>query len=132
MALSLMFVFAIVFIAGRNFLPTLYVTDHEVIPVAASLLIIAGLFQLSDGTQVVCNSALRGLQDVRIPSILIFISYWVIGLPFGYWLTFQQKLGAQGIWLGLLTGLSLTATGMYLRLRTLVKAQFKYGALPKN
>lgn len=132
MALILMSIFAIVFITARHFLPTLYVNDREVIAIAAPLLIIAGLFQLSDGAQVVCNSALRGLQDVRIPSLLIFVSYWIIGLPLGYWLTFKQGFGAQGIWMGLLIGLTLTAAGMYLRLRSLVKAQVRYGALPEK
>src|SRR5262245_19702644 len=81
MGLVLMFSFAVVFILGRDFLPSLYVNDASVVSIASSLLIIAGLFQLSDGAQVICNGALRGLQDVHIPSIFVFISYWVIGLP---------------------------------------------------
>ena len=85
------------------------------------LLIIAGLFQLSDGTQVVCASALRGLQDVKIPSLLIFICYWVISLPLGYILAFKMDLGAIGIWMGLLIGLTLTATAMFMRFRLLVR-----------
>ncbi|HYF70179.1 MAG TPA: MATE family efflux transporter [Ohtaekwangia sp.] len=118
MALALMSLWAILFIAGNSWLPTLYVEDNKVIAIASSLLIIAGLFQLSDGVQVVCNSALRGLQDVKIPSLLIFISYWIIGLPLGYWLAFILDLGAIGIWTGLLIGLTLTATATFLRLRS--------------
>lgn len=117
MALVLMSVWAIVFIIGRKWLPGLYVGDPEVISIASSLLIIAGIFQLSDGTQVVCASALRGLQDVKIPSTFIFISYWIIGLPLGYWLAFPGGFGSTGIWLGLLIGLTLTAMAMFLRLR---------------
>ena len=121
MALTFMTACALVFILGRHWLPGLYVTDPAVIEIASSLLIIAGLFQLSDGTQVVCIAALRGLQDVRVPSALIFISYWIIGLPLGYGLGFMLGNGAQGIWLGLLIGLTLTALAMLLRFRVLVK-----------
>jgi len=82
-------------------------------------LIIAGLFQLSDGTQVVCVAALRGLQDVKVPSLFIFVSYWIIGLPLGYWLSFKSGYGPQGVWLGLLIGLTLTALAMFIRFRSL-------------
>jgi multidrug resistance protein, MATE family len=123
MGLSLMFCFALIFIAGRNFLPALYVNDPQVISIASTLLIIAGLFQLSDGAQVICNGALRGLQDVHIPSVFIFISYWVIGLPLGYWLAFSLGYGATGIWSGLLIGLTLTALAMFWRLKRLLHKQ---------
>jgi multidrug resistance protein, MATE family len=123
MGLLLMTFFAVLFIAFRHQLPTLYVSETNVTSLASVLLIIAGLFQLSDGTQVICNGALRGLQDVRIPSVFIFISYWVIGLPLGYWLGFQMEMGGTGIWTGLLIGLTLTAVAMYLRLRILLQKQ---------
>lgn len=121
MALAFMTACALLFILGRHWLPALYVDDREVIEIASSLLIIAGLFQLSDGTQVVCIAALRGLQDVKFPSALIFVAYWIIGLPLGYWLGFMTDNGAQGIWLGLLIGLTLTAMAMLWRFRSLVR-----------
>ncbi len=121
MALVFMTACALLFIFGRHWLPTLYVDDLEVIEIASSLLIIAGLFQLSDGTQVVCIAALRGLHDVKLPSALIFIAYWIIGLPLGYWLGFMMDNGAQGIWLGLLIGLTLTAMAMLWRFRLMVR-----------
>jgi MATE family multidrug resistance protein len=120
MALTFMTLCALVFVFGRHWLPGLYVNDTEVVTIASSLLIIAGLFQLSDGMQVVCISALRGLQDVKIPSLLIFASYWIIGLPLGYWLAFRMGYGAIGIWLGLFLGLTLTATAMFMRFRILI------------
>ncbi len=120
MALVMMTACALVFVFGRHMLPGLYVEDSEVLTMASSLLIVAGLFQLSDGTQVVCIAALRGLQDVKIPSVLIFISYWIIGLPLGYWLAFTLGYGAIGIWLGLSIGLTLTAIAMFLRFRSMV------------
>lgn len=119
MALSLMACWTLIFILGRHMLPILYVTDKEVIGIASTLLIIAGIFQLADGTQVVCTSALRGLQDVKIPSIFIFVAYWIIGLPLGYWLGFKEGLGEIGVWLGLLIGLTLTALAMYIRFQKL-------------
>jgi multidrug resistance protein, MATE family len=120
MALFVMSLWALLFIAGRTWLPELYVTDPEVVVIASSLLVIAGLFQLADGTQVVCASALRGLEDVKIPSIFIFISYWIIGLPLGYYLTNNVGLGAVGVWWGLFIGLMLTAIALYLRTIALI------------
>lgn len=119
MAIAMMTAWAVLFIFGRHWLPGLYVESNEVIGIASVLLIIAGLFQISDGTQVVCVAALRGLQDVKIPSLFIFVSYWIIGLPLGYWLAFKGGYGASGVWLGLLIGLTLTALAMYARFRRL-------------
>lgn len=116
MSLALMTVWAIVFIACNQLLPELYVNDPAVMALASSLIVIAGLFQLADGLQVVCIGALRGLQDVKVPSVLIFIAYWLVGLPLGYFLGFKVGLGPQGIWWGLLIGLSLTAAAVFTRL----------------
>ncbi len=119
MALALMLLWGILFIAGHSLLPQLYITDTEVLKIAGPIIIIAGLFQLSDGMQVVCIGALRGLQDVKVPSLLIFVAYWIIGLPLGYVLGFQLNWGAPGIWTGLLIGLTLTALAMLWRFRQL-------------
>jgi MATE family multidrug resistance protein len=121
MALAFMTVWGAIFILGKNYLPHLYVDDPAVIALAGPLIIIAGLFQLSDGMQVVCIGALRGLQDVKVPSLLIFISYWIIGLPLGYWLGFHSGMGPAGIWTGLLIGLTLTASAMLWRFNYLSK-----------
>lgn len=121
MAVCLMTAWALLFILGRYFLPSLYIEDQPVIELTASLLIIAAFFQLSDGIQVVTAGALRGLQDVKIPSLLIFVAYWIIALPLGYWLAFPLKMGAHGIWIGLFLGLTLTATAMVVRFNRLSK-----------
>ena len=91
------------------------------IALASPLIVIAGFFQLSDGAQVVCTGALRGLQDVKVPSAFIFIAYWVIGLPLGYALGFKAGYGSVGIWYGLLIGLTLTALAMFIRFRRLLQ-----------
>ncbi len=122
MALFIMAIWGIAFVVWRYELPEIYIDDSEVIAVAAPLLIIAGLFQLSDGTQVVCAGALRGLKDVKIPSLLIFVAYWIIGLPLGYALAFPLGYGAEGIWYGLLIGLTVTASAMFVRFRMLSRS----------
>jgi multidrug resistance protein, MATE family len=119
MSVVLMMAWALLFIFGRYYLPGLYIEDQAVIELTASLLIVAAFFQLSDGIQVVTAGALRGLQDVKIPSLLIFVAYWIIALPLGYWLAFPLKMGANGIWIGLSIGLTLTATAMVLRFNRL-------------
>ncbi|WP_299757272.1 MATE family efflux transporter [uncultured Pontibacter sp.] len=100
-------------------IPMLYIDDQEVIQLASSLLIIAALFQISDGVQVVGLGALRGLEDVRIPSLISLLAYWVVGLPIGYMLCFKAGFGASGIWMGLLSGLSVAAILLTLRFRKL-------------
>lgn len=120
MAMAVMCLWAAFFIGAKDLFPHIYVDDPSVISIAASLLVIAGLFQLADGTQVVCASALRGLQDVKVPSLFIFISYWIIGLPLGYYLAFSLGLGGEGVWWGLFIGLMLTAVALFIRLQRLI------------
>jgi multidrug resistance protein, MATE family len=117
----IMAAWGVLFIVGKNFLPSLYIDDITVLTIAAPLMIIAGFFQLSDGLQVVCIGALRGLQDVKVPSLLIFVAYWIIGLPLGYILGFTMGYGANGIWIGLLVGLTVTAAAMLWRFNYLSK-----------
>ena len=108
-------VFALTFILLKDILPIIYIDNEVVISTAASLLLIAGLFQLSDGFQVVVLGALRGLQDVRIPTYITFIAYWIVGFPTSYILAKVFGLGSQGIWIGLLAGLTVSAVLLYLR-----------------
>lgn len=109
------FFFAIGFFVLKNWLPTIYIEHELVISTAASLLLIAGIFQLSDGFQVVVLGALRGMQDVKIPTFLTFIAYWVVGFPLSYYLGKMAGLGSQGIWIGLLGGLTTSAILLFLR-----------------
>lgn len=113
--------FAILFIVLRGWLPTIYVDDLEVIFLASQLLIIAALFQLSDGMQVVILGALRGLQDVKIPTLICFIAYWIIGFPISYFLGKAENMGSVGIWIGLLAGLTFSALMLYIRFNYLSK-----------
>lgn len=106
---------AIVFVTFRSSLPTMYINDTSVISIAAVLLIMAALFQIPDGVQVVALGALRGLQDVRIPTLITFIAYWLVGLPTSYLAAFYFDFGPIGIWLGLVFGLSISAALLTLR-----------------
>ena len=109
------FCFAIGFFVLKDVLPLAFIDDLSVIKTAASLLLIAGLFQLSDGFQVVVLGALRGLQDVKIPTFLTFVAYWLIGFPISYVLGIVLGFGSQGIWIGLLAGLTASAIMLFFR-----------------
>lgn len=110
---------AVIFVLFREFLPSLYIDDMDVIKMSASLLVIAALFQLSDGIQVVGLGALRGMADVRVPTIVTLVAYWVIGLPLGYVFAFVIGMLEVGIWYGLLIGLTVTGIMLLYRFHAL-------------
>jgi MATE family multidrug resistance protein len=87
----------------------IYTNDPEVMALAVSLIFYAGLFQISDGLQVGAFGALRGLKDTRMPMIFNFISYWLIGFSVGYYLGIITDFGPGGLWIGLISGLSVAA-----------------------
>lgn len=115
MAIAFMLICGIAMISLRFQLPLFYLEDPEVIALAAQLLIIAALFQLSDGIQLVTLGALRGMQDVVIPSVITFVSYWLIAIPLGVLLAIYMKMQSVGVWIGLLIGLTLSAIMLLLR-----------------
>jgi len=107
----------------RFVIPPLYNHDPLVLAQASTLLLVAAGFQVSDGLQVVGLGALRGLHDVRVPSLVALLAYWVLALPLGYVLAFRLGLGGPGIWLGLLVGLTLVAGLLMLRFRALSRPE---------
>lgn len=130
LGLGLAFIFAILFLTFHNMLPKIYVDlndatnfidNTEVVTIAAKLLVAAAIFQLSDSAQVIILGALRGLQDVKIPTLITFVAYWVIGFPISYFLGKEEAYGSFGIWLGLLVGLTSAAILLYLRFNYLTK-----------
>lgn len=121
MVLIFMAITALLFVSFRNFLPSLYIDDPEVIATSATLLIIAGMFQLSDGVQVAGLGVLRGMEDVKFPTLITLIAYWVLGLPLGYFLAFEMGFAEKGIWYGLLIGLTITAVVLFYRFHILSK-----------
>ena len=98
-----------------HFIASLYTHDPKVIALAVQLIMLAGLFQFSDGIQVASNGALRGLKDTRVPMAITLFAYWMIGMPLGWWLTFQRGMGARGMWMGLIAGLSVAALMLFVR-----------------
>lgn len=95
----------------------IYTRDPAVIGIAAELLLLAALFQLSDGVQVSVAGALRGLKDTRAVMIITVIAYWIVGLPVGWYLGFPADFGAHGMWVGLIAGLTAAAVLLSVRLR---------------
>jgi MATE family multidrug resistance protein len=104
-----------------KFLLGLYIDDVEVTRIALPLLAIAAFFQLSDGIQVVGLGVLRGLADIKLPTIITFVAYWAVALPMGYILGFVFGLKSIGIWVGLLLGLTVSAVFLYFRFKNLTK-----------
>ena len=112
---------ALIFMLANNYLPYIYTSDPTVITIAAQLLILAGFFQLFDGTQVVGLGVLRGLGDVNMPTFITFLSYWVIGIPVGYVLGIELKMGVEGIWYGLTFGLLTASILLFIRFQNRTK-----------
>lgn len=112
---------ALLFIVGRNFLPLLFTSDTDVINIAAGLLIVAAVFQLFDGLQVIMLSTLRGMADVTIPMFIAFIAYLLVGIPTSYVFAFVLNVGPQGIWFGYLVGLGTAGILFYFRFKQIFK-----------
>ena len=123
-------IFATMFLIFHQALPKIYVnledatnfTDtSEVVSIAATLLLASAIFQISDSLQVIVLGALRGLQDVKIPTIITFIAYWLIGFPISFFLGKADAYGSLGIWIGLIAGLTSAAIMLYIRFHFLTK-----------
>ncbi|BDD06688.1 MATE family efflux transporter [Aureibacter tunicatorum] len=99
----------LVMLIFKNEIPKVYIDDPVVVSMAAQLLLLCGVFQIVDGVQVAAMGALRGLQDVKVPAIFIFIAYWILGIPSGYVLAFKFGWGSSGVWMGLVIGLTVVA-----------------------
>jgi MATE family multidrug resistance protein len=128
LGLILALFFALCFILFSDLLPYIYIDlnntlnykdNLEVIEITSKLLIIAAVYQISDTIQVIILAALRGMQDVKIPTLITFVAYWLIGFPVSYFLGSDDMLGSEGIWIGLLSGLTIAATLLYIRFNIL-------------
>ena len=117
----IMAVFSVMIILFRAYLPLLYIDDVVVVQTATLLLVFAAIFQIPDGLQVTALAALRGLQDVRVPTYITFFSYYLVGIPISYFTAITYGMGAPGVWLGLLVGLFLSASLLIYRFERLSK-----------
>ncbi len=113
--LAFMLFMGLVFVVARNYLPLMFTADPKVITIASSLLIIAAIFQVFDGLQVIMLSTLRGMADVKLPMFFAFFAYLLVGIPTSYILSFVFDIGPQGIWYGYLIGLGTAGILFYLR-----------------
>jgi MATE family multidrug resistance protein len=119
--LAMMVLTMILLISLRHLLPEFYSSDPEVLQYTAVLMIAAGIFQLPDGLQATTLGALRGAQDVNIPTIIAFVAYWVIAVPMCYFLGITQEMGPLGVWIGLTIGLVLASIALYWRFQYKVR-----------
>ncbi len=117
LGIFVMMIFGLFFFLFNNFLPTLFISNPEVITIASELILIAAFFQLFDGAQAVASGVLRGILDVKTPMYVILFSYWLLGIPAGYIFAFKFGMGASGVWLGFLIALGAVATTYILRFR---------------
>jgi MATE family multidrug resistance protein len=115
LSIAFMGITAILFALFNSFFVSLYINDALVGGMAANLLLIAALFQLSDGLQCVSLGILRGISDTKVPTIVTVIAYWVIGIPVGWWLAQSFNLSLYGIWFGLTLGLTFSAVMLSIR-----------------
>ena len=140
-AISFAIIFASLFLIFNDLLPKLYLDfdypskifdNSEVLEIAKTLLIIAAIFQISDTIQVIALGALRGMQDVLIPTLITFISYWVIGFPISYYLSMYTEYKSTGIWIGLLAGLTSSGIFLFIRFNHLTNKMILTKSISKN
>lgn len=112
---------AIFFVLGRFEIPLIFNDEPKVVEYAAILLFLTAVFQISDSVQAIGVGLLRGIQDVKVPTLFVLLAYWAIGIPIGYWLAFEQGLEVAGIWIGLVFGLTVSAILLTLRFLRLTK-----------
>jgi len=126
--LAFMSLTALGFLLFKDSLPMIYFSEEktEVITITSRLIIIMAVFQIFDGIQVVSLGCLRGIQDVKIPTIICFTAYWIIAIPMGYYFCLVQNMGAQGMWIGLCAGLAFAAVLLLIRFH---KMSFRLSAL---
>lgn len=115
---------AALMISLRNYIPMLFTEDAEVIAIASQLIVLAGLFQYADGLQAVGAAMLRGITDVKVPMLIAFVSYILIGLSVGLLCAFPLDMGASGIWIGFIFALALAAICFHIRFNRKLKELF--------
>jgi multidrug resistance protein, MATE family len=118
-----MFVTAGLMLSFPGLITSIYSDDAAVKEMAVKLLFMAAIFQLSDGVQVSASGALRGVKDTLFPLLVSFVAYWLVGLPFSYYLGINQKFGPQGLWLGLVASLTLAAVWLVWRFLRVSRVQ---------
>ena len=117
---------AAIMILGRNHIPYIFTDDPNVVPIASTLLVIAGTFQYADGLQCIGAAMLRGIQDVRVPMRIALFAYIGVALPLGIYLTFPAGLGASGMWIAFVIALAIPAVLFHIRFNRQYKKLTQY------
>ena len=115
LAVAFMSVFVVVFMICGQSIAGWFVTDPAVVSLTAQLLLIAGIFQIFDGIQVLSSGALRGFEDTRMPMFIGVLSYWIVALPVSWFAGFVLGWGARGVWFGFVVGLAVAAAALLSR-----------------
>ncbi|MFF2459448.1 MULTISPECIES: MATE family efflux transporter [Peribacillus] len=125
MALTMSLVLSTILFLFREPVAALYTKDHEVMMLTSHFLIYAIFFQISDALQAPIQGILRGYKDVNVTFAMSLVSYWILGLPIGYFFAKYTDMGAFGYWIGLISGLALGAIGLAARLRFIQQVKYK-------
>jgi MATE family multidrug resistance protein len=115
--------FMMVYFAAGQLVAGWFVDDVAVVALAAQLLVVAALFQVADGAQVIGAALLRGLTDVKLPAVITFVAYWLVAIPGGYVFGVRGTFGAVGIWTALAVGLGLAAVFLAWRFARLTRVR---------
>ncbi len=111
----------IFFVSFRNILPRAFNNDALVVSLASVLMLYAAVFQISDATQAIGAGLLRGIKDVKVPTIYIAIAYWVVGIPMGCLMAFTFQMGAAGMWIGFVCGLTFSSVSLNRRFVNIIR-----------
>lgn len=125
LVISIMLSMALIFLILHQQLPKLFSKELNIIHMASNLLLFAAMFQLFDGTQVTALGILRGMEDVKFPTYITFIGYWIIALPLAYLFGFTLNLQVYGVWLSLSIALLFVSLALYLRIKYLLKQRMR-------
>ncbi|XZF15126.1 MATE family efflux transporter [Chitinophagaceae bacterium MMS25-I14] len=112
---------AVFFVCLRHILPLAFNDDTSVVTIAGTLLLYAAVFQIPDATQAVGVGLLRGIKDVKVPTAYVAIAYWVVGIPTGCLMAFVFKMGAAGIWIGFVSGLTFSSVFLNKRFFNMIR-----------
>jgi MATE family multidrug resistance protein len=116
---------ALVLLLAPRALARLYTPDPAVVAVAASIIPLAGVFQVFDGLQVVSLGVLRGVGDTRVPMVVNVVGFWLVGIPVGVWLGVGRGMGPAGLWLGLVAGLAAVGLVLGARVRVALRGELR-------
>ena len=116
MSVGFMMCSAVVFCSFPHFLVSLFTKDLTLVKICVPVLFIVSIFQIFDGLQVALAGIYKGIKKTKIVLIANFVGYWLISIPFGYWLALKHGFLLRGFWFGLLFAAVILCSLMLLML----------------